>query len=462
MQENRWLDQYFDILKEYISTGEEKILLAAADLSRELTVQGFPPEDFIEIHAGAISRLSEEIEDTSSLGTARNITQPLMEMLMTVIMAYRARHEELVREITERKRAEEMLNRSEARLSAILESAADAIMTIDSAGKIQSWNAAAGDIFGYSKDEIRGTPAALLIPERFRSAHGKGMVRLASAGETKIMGEVVELHGLRKDGSEFPSELSISAWEVGEEGYFTAIIRDISERKQKEDELRRINEELQQFANVASHDLQEPLRMVTSYLQLLQKRYGAQLDQEADEFIDFAVSGAQRMKTLINDLLSYFHIGGKSFDQTDMGVVLDKVLSTFKIPIKDNDAVVTCDPMPVIRADEGQIFQLFQNLIGNALKFRNDAPPEIHIGVEHLDDNWKFSIHDNGIGIDPQYSERIFVIFERLHTNDKYEGTGIGLAICKRIVERHGGNIWVESKPGYGSVFNFTIPSRSE
>lgn len=256
----------------------------------------------------------------------------------------------------------------------------------------------------------------------------------------------------------------------GEVAYLVASGVDITAHKRVEHELalhtielRQSNEELERFAHVASHDLQEPLRMVISYLQLLELRYRDQLDQDAKDFIDFAVDGAARMKALISDLLAYSRVqqSEKTFQPVQMQCILDQALDNLQVTIEDNRAtVVQNSPMPEVVADKSQILQVWQNLLSNALKFRSEASPEIYIDAVRRDDRWVFSVRDNGIGIESQHLERIFVIFQRLHTNREYPGTGIGLAICKKIVEQHGGTIWIESTPEQGTTVYFTIPAR--
>jgi light-regulated signal transduction histidine kinase (bacteriophytochrome) len=234
------------------------------------------------------------------------------------------------------------------------------------------------------------------------------------------------------------------------------------ELAQSKTELERSNQDLEQFAYAASHDLQEPLRMVTSYVQLLQRRYQGQLDAAADEFIGFAVDGARRMQQLINDLLSYSRVNsrGHEFAPVDCGAALDDAVSNLSAAIAEHGAEIVRDPLPTVVADRTQLVQLFQNLVGNAIKFRGPQPPQVHVAAENDDCQWRFAVRDNGIGIDPKYAAQVFLVFRRLHTRAKYPGTGIGLAICKRIVERHGGRIWFESSPGQGATFYFTIPEQ--
>jgi signal transduction histidine kinase len=244
---------------------------------------------------------------------------------------------------------------------------------------------------------------------------------------------------------------------------FEDIVDAKGQLEQTVKDLERSNAELQQFAYVSSHDLQEPLRMVTSYTNLLAKRYKGKLDASADEFIGFAVDGANRMRVLINDLLTYSRAGvaKKQLAPTDCELVLGQTLVVLQVAIQECAAKLTHDPLPTVMGDDVQLGQLFQNLIGNALKYHNGGVPEVHVSSQRQDNDWLFSVKDNGIGIDPRFAEKIFVIFQRLHAREEYSGNGIGLAICKRIVERHGGKIWVESEQGKGSIFYFTLPARS-
>ena len=243
---------------------------------------------------------------------------------------------------------------------------------------------------------------------------------------------------------------------------YEMVQHELAERKRAQEDLKRSNEELQQFAYVASHDLQEPLRMVASYVELLARRYQGRLDADADEFIGYAVDGATRMQALINGLLAYARVGtrGTPFEPADCGAVVDRAIVNLEITIRESGAAVTRDALPTVMADATQLTQVFQNLIGNAIKFRGEKRPEVHVTAERRDGEWRFAVRDAGIGIEPEFGERIFGVFVRLHARSEYPGTGIGLAICKRIVERHGGRIWAESTPGAGSTFYFTLSER--
>lgn len=477
----------------------------------------------------------------------------------------------------------------EATARALLEFAPDAVVVVDADGRILLVNEQTEQLFGYQRDELLGAPVELLLPERLRQDHVGRRTEYVDAPRRRPMGAAVDLWARRKDGSEFQVEISLSPVEMDGNTVVTSIIRDVTERKRAEEELRRwaeffdrteqglaiitpdgrrraavnpayarihgytveeltgslvgnmthpdhhaglrehirraddeghhlfetvhvrkdgssfpvmvdltsikddhgqllyrimhvlditelklvqehlkeaaeelarSNAELQQFAYVASHDLQEPLRMVASYTQLLARRYRGKLDADADEFIGYAVDGAQRMQTLINDLLEYSRVGtrGGELRPTSCDELLNQVVTDLAPSIAESQAEITWDPLPTIRADPTQIRRLFQNLLSNAIKFRGEEPPKVHVSARPHTGQWLFSIADNGIGIDPQYADRVFTIFQRLHSRQEYPGTGIGLAICRKIVERHGGRIWVEDNAGPGTTFHFTIP----
>lgn len=317
-------------------------------------------------------------------------------------------------------------------------------------------------ITGYSEDELIGTPSLELVLAEDRNAVRENAVKMLK-GE-RSLGYEFRIVTKRAE-IKWVMETVAPVLYQGRQATLGNFV-DITERKQAEEELKqmmaemkRSNAELEQFAYVVSHDLQEPLRMVASYTQLLARRYHGKLDADADDFIAYAVDGAERMRALLNDLLEYSRVGtrGKPFKLTYGEDVLELALTNLKVAIEESGAVVNHDYLPMLMADEGQLVQLFQNLIGNAIKFRSQEPPRIYVSAQKKGSEWVFSVKDNGIGIDPQYSERISEMFKRLHTKEEYPGTGMGLAICKKIVERHGGHIWVHSKPGDGSTFYFTI-----
>jgi PAS domain S-box-containing protein len=376
-----------------------------------------------------------------------------------------------IRDISVRKNAEKYLAQMEGRYRGLLEAAPDAMVVVNQIGDIVLLNLQAEKQFGYRRDELLGQKVTSIIPEGFAERLIADRLRSAEDALAQQIGTGIELIGLRKHGSEFPVELMLSPLESADGTLVTAAIRDISVRKeaekdlaQKVEELSRSNEELGQFAYIASHDLQEPLRMVASYTQLLSRRYTGKLDKDADEFIAFAVDGANRMQHLIQDLLTYSRVGTKVNDLRDTSGedALQQALVNLQGAIADSGALVTHDLLPAVLADETQLVQLFQNLIGNAIKYQSPGIPHVHVSAEkNGGGKWIFSVRDNGLGIDPRYFERIFGMFQRLHKRDEFDGTGIGLAICKKIVERHGGNISVASEPGKGSTFCFTIPAGS-
>jgi len=503
-------------------------------------------------------------------------------------------------DITERKEMEEALAGSEDRFRALARTASDAIISADMRGNISYLNEAACGMFGYAAEELLGKPLTLLMPLRFREPHLQGLSRFRSTGEGRVIGRTVELTAVRRDGAEFPIELSLSTWSSGADTFFTGILRDITERKQGQakvveserrmaeaqaiarvgnwswdlaagrvawsDELFRIhglapqsvevtfdratgwmhpddvasiradlaralatvheplqrvefpdteyrirrtdgeerillgkgtiiagadgkperiigtvqditerkraelaqgrlraelersNRDLELFAYAASHDLQEPVRVVKGYLELLQRR-SPDLDERAHQYVRHAIEGSDRMQRLITDLLQYSRVGtrGQPPQPADADVALAEALANLGRAIADAEATVTHDPLPTVLADPTQLMQVFQNLVGNAVKFRGPDPPRVHVSARLEGAWWEFRIADNGIGIPPGAAERLFVVFQRLH-GEKYPGSGIGLALCRRIVERLGGHISVESEPGKGSTFRFTLP----
>jgi PAS domain S-box-containing protein len=376
-----------------------------------------------------------------------------------------------IRNISVRKEAERHLARMEGRYRGLLEAAPDAMVVVNQGGEIVLLNVQAEKQFGYRRDELLGQNVKNIIPKGFAERLIADGLRSAEDALAQQIGTGIELTGRRKDGSDFPIELMLSPLASAEGILVTAAIRDITTRKaaaadllQKVEELNRSNEGLGQFAYIASHDLQEPLRMVASYTQLLSRRYKGKLDSDADEFIAFAVDGASRMQRLIQDLLTYSRVGTKGSDLLDISSenALRQALLNLRGAIKESGALVTHDPLPTVLADEMQLVQLFQNLVGNAIKYQGPGVPKVHIAAaRNSGKKWSFSVQDNGLGIEPQYFERIFGMFQRLHKREAFAGTGIGLAICKKIVEQHGGSISVESQPGQGSTFRFVL-ARSE
>jgi PAS domain S-box-containing protein len=369
-----------------------------------------------------------------------------------------------IRDITDRKRVEEALSVSEVRYRRLFETAKDGILILDGkTGMIIDVNPFLVEILGFSHQQFMGKAIWELGFFKDIASNQDKFMELQRQGYVRYKNLPLET----ADGRRIEVEFVSNVYTVDHQMVIQCNIRDITDRIRAQDKLKkalldleRSNQELEQFAYVASHDLQEPLRMVASYTQLLEKRYKDQLGQDAKDFIRFAAEGASRMQRLINDLLVYSRVGsrGKPPEPTDFHTLLGQAIANLSLVIEENHAVVTSDQLPTVTADVSQMVQLFQNLIGNAIKFRVEESPRIHVSVEEKGSEWVFSVKDNGIGIDPQFKERIFIVFQRLHSREKYPGTGMGLAICKKIVERHDGKIWVESELGKGSTFYFTMP----
>jgi chemotaxis family two-component system sensor kinase Cph1 len=374
------------------------------------------------------------------------------------------RLQENAREISQQRDLSEQRAEADIRLlTKLIDQAHDAILIRQPGGSISYWNRGAERIYGWPKEQAMGRVAQELLETRFPKPLTE--IEAEVKREKSWEGELVHT---RSDGEPV---VVASRWAADRDGKgevkaILEINSDITARKLAEESLQRANQELarsnrelEQFAYVASHDLQEPLRMIASYLELLGERYKGRLDEKADKYINYAIDGATRMKFLINDLLGYSHVTTKTRppETIDVGAALDEATSNLGKAIAEKQAVVTQDALPTVIVDRTHLIQVFQNLISNALKFC-DGTPRIHVSAERQGQGWVFSVRDNGIGIAPEHRERIFQIFQRLHGRDKYSGTGIGLAICKKIVEQYGGRIWVESQPGEGSTFFFTLP----
>ena len=374
-----------------------------------------------------------------------------------------AARDELERRVLERTAS---LKESEERYRSLSEAAPDMVFTVDQDYCVRYVNSYAAQQLGQDIENLIEKSLDDLFPLKISMRLRQSIQKVITTGEKIFLENQLEFSGVNRWLSTWLVPLRDSSGNIHT---VMGVSRDITRRKEAEQQLeatvqnlQHSNKELEQFAYVASHDLQEPLRMVTSYLQLIERRYSTQLDENAHVYIDYAVDGANRMKILINDLLAYSRVGtrGKEFEQTDLNQVLSQVLNEYDLLIEETGAQISFETLPVVMGDAVQLAQLLRNLLGNALKFYGDDFPQIHIGVTEHDGEWLFSVHDEGIGIDPKYFDRIFVIFQRLHTREDYPGTGIGLAICKKIVERHKGKIWVESQPWEGTTFYFTLPKK--
>jgi PAS domain S-box-containing protein len=370
-----------------------------------------------------------------------------------------------IHDVTERLRAERDLRDSEARYRSLFEQSNDAL-AVSVNGKYTQVNAAFARMFGYSHpEEFHGMSIYDTVPPDCRPAIQERRERRAGQ---QLRPVIYESRGLRRDGSQFVSEVRATDYWMEGRLHTLVILRDITAEREAEEALTRqaealarSNADLQQFAYVTSHDLQEPLRSIASYAQLLERRYSGKLDEDADQFIGFLTAGVKRMQALIHDLLAFSRVANSDtvgFGTVDLRDALRWAEMNLQSSIQESGANVVCAALPAVRGDHIQLVQLLQNLLGNAIKYRSSAPPQIEIRAESRGEEWLFSVSDNGIGIPPEYHEHVFGLFRRLHTRD-VPGTGIGLAICKRIVEKHGGRIWVESDGSSGSTFFFTLPA---
>jgi len=388
------------------------------------------------------------------------------KQLINELVEIRQRIAELEKLETDLKQAEQIMQEAREYAESVVETVREPLVVLDADLKVISANHSFYKTFKVIPEETKGQLLYDLGNRQW------GIPRLR-----ELLQEILPEHTIFEDFEvehDFPTigrrMMLLNARrmyrETNQMQLILLAIEDITERKQAEEalaqqaqELARSNAELQQFTYAISHDLQEPLLVVSGYVQLLARRYKGKLDADADNFIVRAVDGIKGMETLIKDLLAYWRAGTytKTFEPTDCKAVFDRTLRNLQAAIEEGGAVVTHDPLPTVMADASQLLQLFQNLIGNAIKFRGEELPRVHISAEQKGNEWVFSVRDNGIGIDPKYTERIFITFERVHSRSKYPGTGIGLALCKKIVERHGGRIWVNPEQGRGSTFYFTI-----
>ncbi|MDA8232447.1 MAG: ATP-binding protein [Magnetospirillum sp.] len=370
--------------------------------------------------------------------------------------------------IRSQQEVEASLRSSEERFRTMAAVALDAVITIDEDGRITFWNHAAEKMFGYSAAEVAGDDLhRLILPAEVKPGFETGFQAFRNSGGGPVIGRTLTTIGMRRDGARFPVEVSISALPLKERWQAVGVVRDITQRQRRETDLEQAvnrltetNSELERFAYVASHDLQEPLRNIISFTQLLERRYGGKLGEDADEYIGFIVRSGRRMHAMINDLLAYSRMAGqeRAFSHVSSRQACLAAVDNLRDSIAGSGADVSVGDLPEVVADEIQLVQLFQNLIGNAVKFRRPGvAPTVVVAAERQGEGWLFRVADNGIGIETTTHD-LFEIFRRQHPPEAYPGTGIGLAICKRIVQRHHGHIWVQSQPGQGSTFFFTLP----
>lgn len=355
-------------------------------------------------------------------------------------------------------------------LRSIIDSIPAVVVLVDSKGVISLVNKQTEFLFGYSREELLGELVEKLIPKRFKKAHPGFRQSYLEQPTNRPMGKGRDLFGLRKDGTEFPIEIGLNPIETKDDVYIVAAIVDLTERNQTFERLHEANSaleasniELQQFAYVASHDLQTPLRAICGYSQFLQSDCSEGLDSAGQKYLQRIVENTQRMQSLIQDLLAFSRVETKAnpFSKVNMNEVFDETLKMLAFD-EVQAPCITKSELPIVYGDRSQLMQLLMNLIGNAIKYRGDSPLKVFVGAQRKEKDWIISVKDNGIGIESKYFTQIFEIFRRLHNKSQYPGTGIGLALARRIVHRHGGEVWVESTPGKGSTFSFNLKSADD
>jgi PAS domain S-box-containing protein len=459
-----------------LSGGAELILLATGVSTADVTKSVHRAALAAALVAGVLAVLA-------ALLISRRITRPLAQMTnlaehypntqgeplpVTATGELGSLARALARMDSQIRDRNELLQQEEQRFRRVFELVPHATLIVDREQRIVLANARAESVFGYTRAELVGSDLSVLIPESTRATHRTYFAEYLSkpTGRAMAMGRAIEIR--RKDGEPAHVEIGLAPLSSASAGLeVLASIVDVSNRVRSEAALRLSNRELEQFAYVASHDLQEPLRMVANYTELLARRYEGKLDEKADKYIHYAVDGARRMQKLISDLLQYSRVEsqGGSFSRVDLNVTVKQVLEGLQVAVAEAEATIDVKPLPVVLADATQMQQLFQNLLDNAIKFRGDKPPKIVVSANDngmtdggaSNDKVRISVQDNGIGVDMQNAHRMFEMFQRGHSRERFAGTGIGLAVSKRVVERHGGKIWVEPSPSGGSTFNFTL-----
>ncbi|WP_224268278.1 sensor histidine kinase [Haloprofundus salinisoli] len=372
----------------------------------------------------------------------------------------KTRQLELQETVDQLETSNERLERHQQYTDDILDAIPDVFYVLDENGALKRWNQTLSEVSDYTDEDISSMTAADFFEDDNRDAAVAAVRESFDSGSVSVE---IDLH--TKGGDTVPFEFVGSTLEdTSGDSVLAGIGRDVTDRVEREQRLEESNERLEQFAYAASHDLQEPLRMISSYLRLIEDRADEELTEETEEFLEFAVDGADRMRNMINGLLAYSRVEnqGEPLEPVDLNEVVGDVRDDLNVRITESDADVDIEELPRVAGDERQLHQVFQNLLSNALEYSGDGPPRVHISADRDSSMWEVSVRDEGIGIEPDEQDRIFAVFQRLHSQNDHQGSGIGLALCERIVERHGGEIWVESEPSEGTTFSFTLPAEDE